>query len=632
MCGIAGIAGKRGEAFSNEALVREMTARLVHRGPDDEGYYAREEIAFGHRRLSIIDLSTGKQPISNEDESVWITYNGEVYNFRELRKDLEAKGHVFHTHTDTEVVVHAYEEYGDDCVTRLRGMFAFAIWDEKQRTLFLARDHAGVKPLYYAELDGALLFASEMKALLACRELPRDMDFQAMDEYFAYLYTVPPRTIFKAIRQLPPAHCLTWKDGAYTVRRYWKPRFEKESRSESEWAVLVHDCLEETIQSNMVSDVPLGAFLSGGLDSGTIVAMMAGASQEPVRTFTIGFGEEGSLYDEVDQARVVADAFNTEHHVMQAEARVVDLLPAVVGHFDEPFGNPTAFLVYILSKLIREHVTVAVAGDGGDESFGGYARYAGAAMSQRFRMMPKPLRQYVINPLVNLLPESTRGFHALRRIREFSAGSLLDPVDMYASWQTYFTPSQRGALYTGDVKREVGGYDPLDFIRGLFKECDTPDFVSQAMYADQNSFLPHNVLHYSDRMSMAHSLEIRVPFTDPKLMELMAGVPSSLQVKGFETKCLMRKAMEKRLPREVVRRKKLGFNPPMGVWLNTTLRDVVDDFLSEDNIRKQGFFRPEPIRAMVEAHRANRRDFTWHIWALVFFEQWRRSYLDDSAR
>ena len=623
MCGIAGIAGQ-----ANPELVREMTRRLAHRGPDDEGFHSEDGATLGHRRLSIIDLSMGKQPISNEDGTVWITFNGEIYNFKGLRADLEAKGHRFATNTDTEAIVHAYEEYGEDCVSRLYGMFAFGIWDSRNKTLFLARDHAGVKPLYYAEVNGHLLFASEIKAILAHDGISKRIDYQAFDDYFTYLYTVPPRTIYQDIRQLPPAHSLTWRDGKTRIRKYWHLDMTPEHHTEAEWNERIRDCLEEVIQSNMIADVPLGAFLSGGLDSGTIVAMMARASTDPVRTFTIGFGKEGNLYDETAQAKEVAEYFNTEHHLLEAHPDVVSLLPTVVSHFDEPFGNPTAFLVYILSKLIREHVTVALAGDGGDESFGGYARYAGAQLAGKYRRLPGPLRRYLINPLVHLLPESTRGNHTLRRIREFSEGSLLEPADMYASWVTYFTAQDRQRLYTESTQREVGAYDSLDYLRGLFEESRDADFVSQTMYVDLKSFMPNNVLHYSDRMSMAHALEIRVPYTDPRIMELMARVPSALKVKGMETKCSMRKAMTGLLPESVVARKKLGFNPPMGVWLTSTLEETVEDCLSETTIRKRGYFNPTYVRGLIDAHRASRRDYTWHIWSLIFFEQWHRMYLD----
>jgi asparagine synthase (glutamine-hydrolysing) len=622
MCGIAGQAGK-----SDIALVRTMCNAIAHRGPDDEGFYQNDGVCLGHRRLSIIDLAGGHQPLSNEDETVWIIFNGEIYNYQELRADLEKKGHRFRTNSDTETIVHLYEEYGEDCPRLLYGMFTFAIWDTKTQKLFAARDQAGVKPLYYSEFGGCLYFGSEIKAILAAG-VPRNVDYRSLDDYLCYLYTVPPNTIFRDIKQLPHGHSLTWQAGKLKVRRYWKLEHRFENRSEDDWAEEVRSCLKSVIEGNMIAEVPLGSFLSGGMDSSTIVAMMGRVRKDPVRTFTIGFGADGNLYDEVGQAEAIAKYFKTDHRVLRAESDIVEILPTVVRHFDEPFGNPTALLVYILSRLIRQHVTVALAGDGGDELFGGYARYVGASWAQQYRHVPDPIRRWLVNPLVQMLPESTRGRHALRRLREFSAGSLLDPEAMYASWVTYFSPEERQALYTDDLRREVGDHNALGFIRGLFDECTASDTVSKAMYVDTNSFMPCNVLQYSDRMSMAHALEIRVPFTDPRLMTLMARVPASLKVHGRETKYLMRRAMRDMLPPDVVARKKIGFNPPMGVWLTKGLACQVSTLLSKETIESRGYFRPEAVHAMLAAHRNNQRDFTWHIWALMFFELWHQAYID----
>lgn len=625
MCGIAGITGRR-----NQALVKRMTDAIAHRGPDDEGFYASDAVTLGHRRLSIIDLAGGHQPMSDESETLWVVFNGEIYNFRELRQALEAKGYRFHTNSDTEVILHAYAEYGEDCVAQFQGMFAFALWDTREHLLFLARDPVGVKPLYYALRGHTLYFASEIKALLACPEIPRDMDYESLDDFLTFLYTVPPRTIFKAIRQLPPAHLAVWKNGHWTERRYWRLEFEDEPRSEGEWTEVVNARLGETIEKHMIADVPLGAFLSGGLDSATIVANMAQATAHPVNTFTIGFGSEGGLYDETAYARVIAKAFGTYHHELTAEADVLSLLPTMVRHFDEPFGNPSALLFYVLCKVIREHVTVALSGDGGDEAFGGYPRHAGARLSQRYRRVPLSLRKYLINPLVQRLPESTRGFHALRRLREFSAGSLLEPIEMYAAWISYFSPAERRSLYAPEVGRLLYGRDALDYVRSLFRECEGIDLVSQTLYVDLMSFLPHNLLQCSDRMSMAHALETRVPFADQQIIELVAKIPSRLKIHGLETKHLLRRCMRDRLPKDTLRRKKLGFNPPLGVWMNTRLKPLLDDFLSERRIKDRGYFEPRPIQAMIHDHRAGRRDYTWHLWALLLFEQWHRLYLDTT--
>ncbi len=623
MCGIAGIAGKR-----DETLVKRMTDCLVHRGPDAEGFYAEDRVTLGHRRLSIIDLSTGQQPMSSEDGTLWVAFNGEIYNFQELRRTLEAKGHRFRTHSDTEVILAAYAEYGEACVEQFQGMFAFALWDTRSGTLLLARDPIGIKPLYYARVGDALYFASEMKALLAVPGLSREMDFEALDDYLAFLYTVPPRTFFKQIRQLPPGHLAVWRAGEWKERRYWRLQVQEESKSAEAWVEDVRAQFHDLFRKYMISDVPLGAFLSGGLDSATIVYHMMQQAAAPVNTFTVGFAREGNLYDESAEARGMAKYLGTLHRELTVQADAAALMPVILRHFDEPFGNPTALLVYSICKLVREHVTVILSGDGGDECFGGYPRYAGARWAEAYRHLPAWLRGRLIDPLMQCLPESTRGFHALRRIREFSAGSLLDPVDMYASWISYYQHEEKQRLYTDDARRAVGGRDALDFIRALARECGSDDPVSCAMYIDIHSFLPNNVLQYGDRMSMAHSLEARVPFADHKLVELLAHVPSALKVRGTQGKVLMRQSMTGRLPEEVLHRKKVGFNPPMGVWLNTQLKDRVDEYLSEAVLKRRGYFNAAPIQTMIQDHRASRRDYTWHLWALLLLEEWHRACLD----
>ncbi len=622
MCGIAGMAGRR-----DEALVLRMTELLAHRGPDDAGCHAEEGITLGHCRLSIIDLDGGHQPMAYGDGRYWLVYNGEVYNYRELRRNLEARGHVFRTRSDTEVILAAYAEYGDECVTHFQGMFAFALWDGTERRLLLARDPIGVKPLYHAQVGDTLYFASEMKALLACPGIGRAMDPEGLDDYLAFLHTVPPRTIYRAIRQLPPAHIAVWKAGTLTMRRYWRLRTDPVARPEKDWLEELDAALSETVARYLLADVPLGVFLSGGLDSSSIVHYMKQEGGTP-RTFTIGFGREGALYDETKEARGLAQHLGTNHHEQTVEADVATLLPAMVSHFDEPFGNPTALLSYVLCETVRRRVKVVLSGDGGDECFGGYPRYRGVQVAETYRKLPAWFRGGVIDPLVQLLPESTRGFHALRRLRAFSAGSLLDPVDMYAGWLSHYTHDQRQALYTGSLRRELAGRDPLDHLRQLADESGTNDPVTRAMYIDVNAFLPNNVLHYGDRMSMAHGLEARVPLADHRLIELMAGAPGDLKVRGRVSKYLLRRRMAGRLPGADVRRGKQGFNPPMGAWLNTRLRPLLEECLSGETLRRRGFFEAAAVHAMVRDHRAGRRDHTWRLWALIVFEQWQRQYLD----
>lgn len=620
MCGIAGMAGR-----ADEELIARMTATLAHRGPDDSGQYVDDGAALGHRRLSVIDLDGGQQPMAYGEGRYWIVYNGEVYNFHELRQELEAKGHQFRTASDTEVILAAYADWGEACVERFQGMFAFALWDARERRLFLARDPIGVKPLYYAESGGVLYFASEMKALLACPEVNRELDPEGLDDYLTFLYTVPPRTFYRGIRQLPPAHTATWRAGKLTLRRYWRLRFHEEEHSEAQWLEALDAHLEETIGRYLIADVPLGAFLSAGLDSSSIVHYMSRHGGRP-RTFTIGFGEEGALYDETEEARSLARRLGTEHQEQTVSADVAELLPTLVHHFDEPFGNPTALLSYVLCREVRRHVTVVLSGDGGDECFGGYPRYAGVRAAQAYRAIPSWLRAGVLNPLVQLLPESTRGFHALRRARAFASGSQLEPVDMYASWLSYFTPAQRTALYGGELRSALGDRDPWDHIRTAAREAETHDPVSRAMYVDLCSFLPNNVLQYGDRMSMAHGLEARVPLADHGLFELLARVPSSLKVRPGQSKYLLRRCMAGKLPQADVRRRKRGFNPPMGVWLNESLRPLVEAYLSPKAVAGAGLFDPGQVRELVRQHQRGQRDHTWHLWSLLVLEQWRRDH------
>lgn len=622
MCGIAGIAGR-----PDAALIRAMTDTLVHRGPDGEGQYTDDAVSLGHRRLSIIDLAGGAQPMAYAGGRYQIVYNGEVYNFQELRRELEGCGHVFQTRSDTEVLLAAYAQWGEACVERFRGMFAFALWDRHEKRLFLARDPVGVKPLYYAETGGALYFASEMKALLICPGIDRALDLESLDDYLTYLYTVPPRTIYRGIKQLPPGHCASWNNGQLTVRRYWMPACGEgwDSRSEADLIEEIDARLANILALYRVADVPLGAFLSGGLDSAAITRYLAEQGAAPM-TFTVGFGAEGALYDESAEARALAALLGTRHHELTVTPAVAELLPRMVGHFDEPFGNPTALLTWSICELVREHVTVVLSGDGGDEAFGGYPRYRGAAWAEQYRKVPGLLRRTLLNPLVQLLPESVSGFHTLRRLREFSAGTLSDPVDMYACWVGYYSLQERGELYTGEVSAALTGRDSRDYIRGLALESGADDPVSRAMYVDCMSFLPNNVLQYGDRMSMAHSLEVRVPLADPDLLSFLLGVPGRLKIKGGRGKRLLRGVLSKYLPPEVVNRRKAGFNPPMGVWLNGPLREVVQDFLSPEALIQGGLFNPVAVARMLEDHRRARRDYTWHLWALIVFEQWRRLY------
>ena len=626
MCGIAGIAGQ-----NNGGLIRPMTGVQTHRGPDGEGFYLDEGVSLGHRRLSIIDLDAGKQPMSTADGRYTIVFNGEVYNFRELRQELESHGARFRTRSDTEVLLEAYAAWGRDALTKLRGMFAFAIWDKHQRTLFAARDRLGVKPFYYARAASGLAFASEMKALLVHPDVKPELDFTALDDFLTYLYVPAPKTIFKGISELPPGHLLEWREGRTRVERYWDVEFRPENGNIEEYVTELQETLREAVGLRLVSDVPLGVFLSGGLDSSTIAALMAEQLSSPVQAFTLGFLEGGNRYSEWEHARVVAEAIRAEAHQLTIPAKSGELLATVTRHFDEPFGNPTSLLVYQLSEAGRQHVTVALVGDAGDEVFLGYPRYQGALLAEYYRRVPAFLRQAAAHG-AEFLSEAGDGNHFKRRLREFLTGSCHSPEQMYFGWISYFSREQRRRLYSSELQHELDDYDSSQFVKKLFERSGALELMDRINYVDLHSFLPYNLLRYSDRMSMAHGLEIRCPFTDHKLVELLARVPWQYKLKGRRTKFLFRQAVRKWLPISILERNKLGLNPPMGMWLRGKLRPLLREYLAPDQVCKRGYFRPEAVAELIRNHLNGRRDYSLHLWALISFEEWHRQYLDGQLR
>jgi asparagine synthase (glutamine-hydrolysing) len=624
MCGIAGYVGPL-----HDGLGAAMAQLLAHRGPDDAGECVRpaadgKVAVLAHRRLSIIDIPGGHQPQTNEDGTIRVVFNGEIYNFRQLRADLERAGHRFATRSDTEVIVHLYEEYGLDVVHHLRGMFAFALWDEPRRRLVLARDRLGVKPLYYAEPDGEieLAFASELKSLLRVPGVSRELDPEALASYLAFLYIPHPRSAVRGVRKLPPGHLLVHEDGRTKIDRYWSLDVEPtEPDDERLWSLF-----EEAVALRLVADVPVGSFLSGGIDSSSIVAAAAAAGGRP-DTFTVVFSRpEERLYDERDDARAVASAFGTDHHELEAAPDVSELLPEIVRHFDEPFGNPTALLVYELSRLTRQHVKVALAGDGADELFAGYPRFKGLAAAAWYRRVPGPMRALAAAG-ARALPESTRGRHTLRRAREFA----LAPVDSleaaYVSWITYFGPQARGELLAPAMAERLRESAPPErFLYDLFDRAPTDDLVNRLSFVELQSFLPGNVLEYGDRMSMAHGLEVRSPFTDHRLVEYALGLPGSEKLHRGRSKAILRRAAAPHLPERPVAKRKIGFNPPMGLWLNRELAPLVESHLGREVVEARGLFRPEAVARLVAQLRGGRRDVSLQVWSLIVLEQWSREY------
>ena len=619
MCGIVGHLGRE-HVHLGPAL-----DRIAHRGPDDRGTYAGEGpdgvVDLGFVRLAIIDLSpAGHQPMSNEDSTVWLVFNGEIYNFQELRTELESLGHRFRSHTDSETIVHAYEQYGDAFVERLCGMFAIAIWDARANRLVLARDRLGIKPLYYSTEGGGFSFCSEIKGILALGA-SRELDAISLASYLHLLYVPPPRTIFRAVKALPPGHLLVWERGATRVEKYWDLVQAPQHRDYESTVEELRSLLDTVVKQHLLSDVPLGAFLSGGLDSSTLVALMARSSSQPVRTYCMTFRDNEGLYDEREYARIVADHFGTVHTEIPVKPDLANDLPAMVRHFDEPFGNPTALLVYLLSKETRKHVTVALSGDGGDEAFLGYPRYQGSWLASRYRLVPGMVRRLLADRVAPMIRESSTGDHRWRRMREFMAAGAKPLPAMYEDWIGYFGMDEiAGMLGERDFD------ETARVIPGLFAQAPGGGFVDRANYVDLKSFLPNNLLRYGDSMSMAHALEIRVPYCDHRVIELMAGVSADQKMRRLECKRLFKDAVRPWLPPQILSRKKLGFNPPMGMWLNRELRPMVDEQLDPVRLRQQGYFDPAPIKRMIDAHRAGRRDYSLHIWSLLVFQTWMDLY------
>jgi asparagine synthase (glutamine-hydrolysing) len=623
MCGITGIV--RPGSVPDRALVERMTATLVHRGPDADGFHVGPEIGLGFRRLAIIDLETGDQPLANETGTVWVVFNGEIYNYRELRESLQRAGHVFRSRGDGEVLVHLYEERGADMVQELRGMFAFALWDAERRELVLARDRAGEKPLYYSpEMPGGGFgFASEMKALLAAG-VRQEPDFDALAEYLFHLYIPAPRSAFRAISKLPPGHLLRYHDGNFDVRRYWQPRFAPVVRTEAEHISGLREHMLDAVRSRLVADVPIGAFLSGGIDSSSVVAAMCATHDRPVHTFTITFAGYGH-YDESAAARASAKHFGTEHHELEARLDGPGQLPEIVESFDEPFGNATAVLVKALSAATSEHVKVVLTGDGADELFFGYPRYRGIQLADRYRRLtPHALRELVARAS-HLIPESTKGWHPARRAREFLGTGGMTTVDAYVEWIGYFSEDALDSLIAPE-----GGLTSAhatSFIRQLFAQAPTPD-LNDVSSAELQSFLPFNVLEYADKMSMAHSLELRAPFVDHRLIDYVATMPVDMKMRKGQSKWALRQALRHDLPSDVLERPKTGLNPPLGAWLENGAAPLVDECLNPSAVRQRGLLKPEAVSALVRDQRRGWRDRSLHIWALLVLELWFRQRVD----
>lgn len=648
MCGISGVAN----CGDRETLAR-MTRVQAHRGPDDSGLWDRRfpdgsYIGLGSRRLAILDLSAvGHMPMCNEDGTVWITYNGEIYNFGELRRELEGKGHRFASHTDTEVIVHLYEEEGPECVRRLSGMFAFAICDLRSGspTLFMARDHFGIKPFYYFHQGERFAFASEIKGLLQVPELEAELDPQALHQYLTFLWVPDPKTMFRRIMKLPAGHYAILRNGELKIQQYWDLTFPSANhcytRSEAELAEEVRERFRKSVQAQMVSDVPIGAFLSAGLDSSSIVAMMRQATQRPVRTYTITFPSKyrvgENTLDNPEVATRLARHFGCENQRIVVEPNVTDLLPKLVWHMDEPTADPAIITSYLVCREARKEATVLLSGVGGDELFAGYRKYLAHYWSQAYAGVPSFLRRPAESALAAL--PSFRGTSlkgGVRLAKKMARSASLNPVDRFIANCTYLDGRQKASLYTGDFAAEAFTFDPAGEHVAAFERVQHADFLHQMLYVDTKIFMTSLNLTYNDKMSMASSVEVRVPFLDRELAEFVAwNVPPHLKLNRFlrpTTKYVLRRAMRDILPAEVLRQPKAGFAAPLDYWLAHDLETMVDDLISPAQLRKRGMFRPEAVQGFVQEHRTGRHDWSMQLWQFLTLELWMQGFLDGSAQ
>lgn len=618
MCGICGIFEPRGETIVQRATLKAMADTLRHRGPDDEGFYSCGSIGLGFRRLSIIDLDGGHQPLANEDETVWIAFNGEIYNFEELNRRYLSSGHTFKTRSDTETIVHLYEELGEACFAELRGMFGLALWDARRKRLLLARDRLGKKPLYYSWDGRRLVFASEIKAFWPAGGISSEMDLEALSDYFSYQYVPAPKSIYRSVRKLRPAHYLVVDGSGIREIPYWDIRFDQTRQlSESDWCEALLDEYRTAVKSRLVSDVPLGAFLSGGVDSSSVVALM-NDFQPPVTTCSIGFTEDS--YDETKDAKAFATSLNANHfeHIVQPHA--IDLVSKLAWHYDEPFADSSAIPTYYVSNVARQHVTVVLSGDGGDENFAGYRRYKLTLREDQFRSyFPSPLRRHILGPMGRIYPKlgwAPRIFRAKNTLESLARS----PIDGYFYGISCCPPPMKRQLLSADVWSRLGGYDSADVLRYHYDRANTTDPLSRIQYVDMKTYLVDDILTKVDRASMANSLEVRCPLLDHKLMELVAQMPSGLKLRNGQGKYIFKKALEKVLPRAILTRRKKGFAVPVAEWFRGELKDYAyESLIRHPDEMLNGAF----LTRCWAQHQSGRRDWSALLWCVLMFKSWR---------
>ena len=626
MCGICGIVNADQNNLIDEQILRDMTRVITHRGPDDDGFYINGQVGLGMRRLSIIDLVTGDQPVTNEDRTLWIVFNGEIYNYQHLYEDFAAKGHHFSTQSDTEVIVHAYEEYGVQCPEYFNGMFAFALWDAPHRRLLLARDHLGIKPLYYWLGEGSLIFGSELKSIILHPAVRREIDLEALDQFLTLEYIPTPRTIFKNIYKLPAGHRLVYQDGYHRIEKYWDiPDLDPPSDEETVKEMLV-ELIDNSVDLQLMSDVPLGAFLSGGIDSSSVVAAMSKASAAPVKTFSIGFDD--ATYNELPYARAVAKLYGTDHTEEILDPDIVDLVERLVRHLDEPFGDFSIFPTYLVSEVARRQVKVVLSGDGGDELFGGYDTYVAQEMDRYYQYLPAGVRRNLLPGLMAKVSPRPEKKGVINKAKRFIEGAALPASLQHARWMMFISDQDRDDLYQPEIRQALDGPAAVNLLEGHFKRKSHWDSLAQQQYVDIKTYLVDDILTKVDRMSMSVSLEARVPLLDYRIVELAVNLPAKMKIRQGETKWILKKAMSERLPPDVLNKPKQGFSIPLKHWLRESLKPMMTDLLSPERVRARGYFNPDCVSGWVDEHLNGTQNHSHRLWGLMVFEIWNQQFMD----
>lgn len=628
MCGICGIFRKDDNPVDHHDL-RRMCDAMVHRGPDDEGYFSSGHVGLGMRRLKIIDLETGHQPIHNEDGSIWVVLNGEIYNYPELRASLERKSHRFYTRSDTEVIVHLYEEYGDKFLDRLNGMYCFALWDEREKRLMISRDRLGVKQIHYYEDEQQIVFGSELKTILSLNGISREMNYQALSDYFSLQYIPAPHTIYKGIQKLPPACSLIIDGSGAAVRRYWALEYDDNALSGKDAVEAVDASLRQSIQRQMISDVPLGAYLSGGIDSSLLVAIMAGFSELPVETFSIIWDSGAKNFDERGYARFVAEKYRTNHHEFLVKPDIEEVMDSIVGGFDEPFADDSAIPNYYIARETRKYVTVALSGLGGDEMSAGYERYLGMKALYFYRRMPAKLRSGFISSFIQGIPDSKTGNPWIERMKRFVRISDLPFAESYFRLSSKIDPADKVRLFTRETQEKIEyAYSTSAHFKKFYDECTSSEAVNRMLFIDMNTYMVDQLLVLSDRMSMAHSLELRVPFLDHLLVETFAKVQPSMKLKGIVKKYLLKKVSERYFPKNFIYRKKMGFSSPMVLWLRNDLKSYMLHLLNRKSIQQTGILNPDIVERYVNEHVQARHNHDMKLWSIMMFMLWYNRYIE----